>query len=171
MKATPRELVAEHWERLYRANYLVCRNASDAEDLTQEALTKALASIGQFDAARPLEPWLNRIASNGAKDWLRRLNKLEFVALDADPVDDADAIADQIADRSLPDDLSEALGRLDPLSRLVIVLRHLLDLNATEIASLLETEPATVRTRLRRGLLQLREELESEEVDHVNEAR
>ena len=171
MRPTARDLVAEQWERIYRVNYLVSRDASDAEDLTQETLAKALASIDQFDTRRPLEPWLNRIASNTARDWLRRQRKFEFVGLEADPVDDADAIADQIAARSLPDDLSEALSRLDPLSRLVVVLRHLLDLNATEIASLLETEPATVRTRLRRGLLRLREELESEGVDHADKVR
>jgi len=171
MSRSARDLVAEHWERIYRVNYLVSRDASEAEDLTQETLAKALASIDQFDPSRPLEPWLNRIASNTAKDWLRRKRKLEFVALDAEPVDDADTIADQIAARSLPDDLSEALSRLDPLSRLVIVLRHLLDMNATEIATLLETEPATVRTRLRRGLQQVREELQSEEVGHADEAR
>ena len=171
MSRSARDLIAEHWERIYRVHYLVSRDAEEAEDLTQETLTKALAAIDRFDPGRPLEPWLNRIASNTARDWLRRRSKLEFVHLDAEPVDDADTIAEQIAARSLPDELSEALSRLDPLSRLVIVLRHLLDMNATEIASLLEAEPATVRTRLRRGLQQVREELQSEEVDHADEVR
>lgn len=102
---------------------------------------------------------------------MRRQGKFEFVALDTEPIDEADGIADQIAARSLPSDLSDALGRLDPLSRLVIVLRHVLDLNSAEIASSLGIQPATIRTRLRRGLLQLREELETEEVSDANEAR
>ncbi len=171
MRPTAHDLVVEHWERLYRASYLVCHNAADAEDLTQETLSKALASIDQFEVGRPLEPWLNRIASNTARDWLRRRTRITFVGLEADPADEAEGIADQVAARSLPDELSEALSTLDPLSRLVIVLRHLLDLNATEIAALLETQPATIRTRLRRGLLQMRQELETEEVDNANEAR
>ena len=171
MSRSVRDLIAAHWERVYRVNYLISRDATEAEDLTQETLAKALASVDRFDPARPLEPWLNRIASNTAKDWLRRQSKIELVPLDAEPVDDADAIAEQIAARSLPDELSAALGHLDPLSRLVIVLRHLLDMNSAEIALLLETEPATVRTRLRRGLQQVREELQSEEVDHADEVR
>lgn len=171
MRPTAHDLVADHWDRLYRVSYLVCRDSSDAEDLTQETLRKALESIDRFDASRPIEPWLNRIASNTARDWLRRQRRIECVALDTDPIDEAEDIADQLASHCLPDHLSEALGRLDPLSRLVIVLRHLLDLNATEIALSLQTEPATVRTRLRRGLLQLREELEPMEVDDADQAR
>ncbi len=65
------ELYRRHWQRAYRAAYLVARDAHAAEDIAQEAFLQAIRVLDRFDRARPFAPWLHRIVTNRALDWAR----------------------------------------------------------------------------------------------------
>ena len=65
------ELYRRHWQRAYRAAYLVTRDAHAAEDIAQEAFLQAIRVLDRFDRARPFAPWLHRIVTNRALDWAR----------------------------------------------------------------------------------------------------
>ncbi|MFT3866388.1 MAG: RNA polymerase sigma factor [Solirubrobacterales bacterium] len=145
------ELVARHWDRAYRIAFAILGDPHLAEDVTQEAMVSMLANLGRFDRRRPFVPWLHRIVSNRALDWARaRSRREEIPRLVAPPVADAG-----------PDPaLIEALAALAPERRTVVVLRHVAGYGTNEIARMLGVRRGTVGSRLRRGLDELRTELE-----------
>jgi len=66
------QLFQRSYHRAYNAAYRMMGNASDAEDLTQEAFVRVWASFDRYDRSRPFEGWLFRILSNLAIDRWRR---------------------------------------------------------------------------------------------------
>jgi RNA polymerase sigma-70 factor (ECF subfamily) len=152
-------LFREHWPRAHRAAYLVVQDAAAAEDIAQEAFLAAIRALDRFDRSRPFGPWLHRIVVNRAIDWSRAR------ALRAEVGGEALAERAAPADRGgdpYSDDTAAALASLSPEHRAVIVLRHLLEYTPGEIAKMLELPRGTVNSRLRRGLDELREELEED---------
>jgi RNA polymerase sigma-70 factor, ECF subfamily len=142
-------LFHRHWRRLYRAAYLICRDAAAAEDIAQESFLAALRALDRFDRRRPLGPWLDRIAANRAIDW-QRARAVRGEVLADEPV--TGAVAPPDAPR---DDLAAALGELPPDQRAVIVLRHVLGFTPREIGRVLGLPTGTVNSRMRRGLDEL----------------
>ena len=62
------QLFRRSYHRAYNAAYRMMGNATDAEDLTQEAFVRVWASFDRYDRSRPFEGWLFRILSNLAID-------------------------------------------------------------------------------------------------------
>lgn len=143
-----------------RAAYLVCLDATAAEDIAQEALVAAVRSLGRFDRRRPFAPWLRRIVVNRAIDWTRmRAARPEVVsetmlemAADAGPGEGAGAGLGLGLGLGDHDELVAALAALTPAHRAVVVMRYVLDLSPAEIARALGIPRGTVNARLRRGL-------------------
>ena len=149
------ELYRRHWRQAYRAAYLVTRDAHAAEDIAQEAFMGAIRVLDRFDRARPFAPWLHRIVTNRALDWARAH------ALRRPAEGETELLAAPEARSDLSDDLAEAIGRLAPDQRAVIVLRYLLEHTPGEIAEMLELPRGTVNSRLRRALDELAGAVES----------
>jgi RNA polymerase sigma-70 factor (ECF subfamily) len=159
------ELFARHWRPAYRAALLVTGDAAAAEDITQEAFLSALRALPRFDLRRPLRPWLHRIVVNRAIDWSRaRAHRAEV---------SADVVGENVAEpgvsggghgdgHGLGEDVMDALHRLGPEQRAVIVLRYVLDFTPGEIAAALDLPRGTVNSRLRRGLDALGDWVEEE---------
>jgi RNA polymerase sigma-70 factor (ECF subfamily) len=147
-------LFARHWPPAYRAACLVCGDAAAAEDVTQEAFLAAVRALDRFDRRRPFGPWLHRIVVNRAIDHTRARALRREVA--------AERLPEPVAPPSEPPDeaLMSAIGGLPPEQRAVVVLRHLLGYDPTEIAAMLELPRGTVNSRIRRGLDALARELE-----------
>jgi RNA polymerase sigma-70 factor, ECF subfamily len=133
------ELFARHWDDAYRTALLIAHDRAAAEDIAQEAFLAAL---------RALPRWLHRIVVNRAIDWARARRLRQEVAVEAVPEVAAPAVREDLG----LGELGEALGRLSPEHRAVVVMRYLLDLTPGEIAELLELPRGTVNSRLRRGL-------------------
>jgi len=148
------ELYRRYWRQAYRAAYLVTRDAHAAEDIAQEAFLQAIRVLDRFDRGRPFAPWLHRIVTNRALDWARAH------ALRRPGEAAHDAVAPE-ARSDLSDDLAEAIGRLAPDARAVVVLRYLLEHTPGEIAEMLELPRGTVNSRLRRALDELAGEVSS----------
>jgi len=142
------DLYRRHWKPAYRAAYLVTRDAHAAEDIAQEAFLQAIRVLDRFDRARPFAPWLHRIVTNRALDWARAHALRRPVETTLEP-----AAPDARSD--LSDDIAEAIGRLAPDQRAVIVLRYLLEHTPGEIAEMLDLPRGTVNSRLRRALDEL----------------
>jgi len=142
------DLYRRHWRPAYRAAFLVTRDAHAAEDIAQEAFLQAIRVLDRFDRARPFAPWLHRIVTNRALDWARA-HALRR------PVEAAGELAAPAARSELSDDVAEAIGRLAPDQRAVIVLRYLLEHTPGEIAEMLDLPRGTVNSRLRRALDEL----------------
>ena len=146
-------LFRTHWPRAYRAAYLVTHDAAAAEDIAQESFLAAMRALDSFDRRRPFGPWLHRIAVNRAIDWTRaRRLRSELELSESLPAPDQPAGAPG-------SETLDALARLSPEHRAVIVLRYLLDFTPGEIAETLDLPRGTVNSRLRRGLDALGDEL------------
>ena len=83
-KAEFEVLMQRTYSRVYSAAYRMMGNASDAEDLTQEAFVRVWAAFDRYDRSRPFEGWLFRILSNLAIDRWRRASGANLCSLDAE---------------------------------------------------------------------------------------
>jgi RNA polymerase sigma-70 factor (ECF subfamily) len=156
-------LVRRHERVAFRTALVVCGDAAEAEDVTQEAFIKAHHALHRFRIDAPFRPWLLQIVANEARNRRRsagrRRHLLNRAATFAGPeAHDAGPEA-ALLDTLRRDDLTAALRRLDPPHREVLVLRYFLGLSEAECAAVLDCRPGTVKSRHARAIGRLREEL------------
>ena len=154
----------DHADDVYRVAYAILRDPDNAMDATQDTFAQAFRRWEQYDANRPLRPWLHGIVSHLALDALRR-RRVGVKALDA--IGRVQSVAptvgpgsEEMVQRVLERDLVEdALGSLKPDVRAALVLRHYYGYDYAEIGSLLRTSPGNVGSILSRAHKTLRERL------------
>jgi len=162
------ELVRPYERRVYAAAMAILRNEHDAEDAAQEAMLKAFANIRQFRAEARFSTWLIQITVNEALMRRRRERTVVMEGIDDRRDDEADYAPRDFADwREIPSEalerkeirqrLAAALGTLDRKYREVFVLRDMEHLNIQETAEALGISVASVKTRLLRARLMLRD--------------
>ena len=162
------ELVRPYERRVYAAAMAILRNEADAEDVAQEAMLKAFANIRQFRAEARFSTWLIQITVNEALMRRRRERTVVMEGIDDRRDDEADYAPRDFADwREIPSEalerkeirqrLAQALGTLDRKYREVFVLRDMEHLNIQETAEALGISVASVKTRLLRARLMLRD--------------
>ena len=151
-------LVGAHQEAVFRLAYLLLRDASDAEDVAQEAFVRAFRALGTFDPERPLRPWLLRIASNLAHNRRRSLGRyLEALKrLYSAPEATSTSPADTLGKRWEAETLWSAIKHLKPAEQEVVYLRYFLELSEAEMAVAMNVAPGTVKSRLHRAMGRLR---------------
>lgn len=153
-EAAAEELVHRHWDGAYRIAYAILGDRHLAEDVTQDAMISMLRNLGRFDARRAFRPWLHRIVSNRAVDSVRARERRNHVTPWVSP---------PAGDPGADPRLVEALGALPVDQRAVVVLRHVAGYGTNEIARMLGIRRGTVGSRMRRGLDQMRRDLEVED--------
>ncbi|MFQ5430206.1 MAG: sigma-70 family RNA polymerase sigma factor [Phycisphaerae bacterium] len=169
-------LVRRYQDRIFNVCWRMCGNRTDAEDLAQEAFVRALQAIGRFDARSRFYTWLFRIAVNLVISDRRKRTRARLGSSERDRANreaegrPAADPQDRLASRDSPPDVRaadrerharvlEALGALDEVHRTVVVLRDVESFGYDEIAEILEVPVGTVKSRLHRARLALREEL------------
>ncbi len=155
-------VVREHGDRVYRLAYRLAGNRADAEDLTQETFVRVFRSLAQYSPGT-FEGWLHRITTNLFLDMVRRRQRIRFDAL---PEDAGDRLAGSdpgpeqtYDDMHLDPEIQAALDSLPPDFRVAVVLCDLEQLSYEEIAATLGIKVGTVRSRIHRGRVLLREAL------------
>jgi RNA polymerase sigma-70 factor (ECF subfamily) len=162
------ELVRPYERRVYAAALAILRNESDAEDVSQEAMLKALANIRQFRAEARFSTWLIQITVNESLMRKRRERIAIMEGIDDRRDEEGEYTPRDFADwREIPSEalerkevrqkLAQALGTLDRKYREVFVLRDMEHLNIQETAEALGISVASVKTRLLRARLMLRD--------------
>jgi RNA polymerase sigma-70 factor (ECF subfamily) len=155
------EVVREHSARVYRLAYRLSGNQQDAEDLTQETFVRVFRSLAEYTPGT-FEGWLHRITTNLFLDLVRRRQRIRFDALpeDTERLAGRERSPEQVyADLHLDPDVQDALDGLPPDFRAAVVLCDIEGLSYEEIAATLGIKLGTVRSRIHRGRLQLREAL------------
>jgi RNA polymerase sigma-70 factor (ECF subfamily) len=156
------EVVREHADRVYRLAFRLAGNRADAEDLTQETFVRVFRSLAQYSPGT-FEGWLHRITTNLFLDMVRRRQRIRFDALPEDAGDrlaGTDAGPEQVYDEMhLDPEIQAALDDLPPDFRVAVVLCDLEQLSYEEIAATLGIKVGTVRSRIHRGRVLLREAL------------
>ena len=162
------ELVRPYERRVYAAALAILRNEHDAEDAAQEAMLKAFANIRQFRAEARFSTWLIQITVNEALMRRRRERAVPMEGIEDRRDEESEYAPRDFADwREIPSEalerkevrqrLAEALGTLDRKYREVFVLRDMEHLNIQETAEALGISVGSVKTRLLRARLMLRD--------------
>jgi RNA polymerase sigma-70 factor, ECF subfamily len=165
------ELVRRYQDRIFNTCRQICPSPEDAADVTQDAFLKAYRSIGSFSGQSGFHTWIYRIAVNTAISERRR-TRLRFVASLDDADDGGSPLVDRVPD-TRTETTDEAIGRsemagfveqalrdLESQHRTVVVLRDIEDLDYREIADILEIPIGTVKSRVHRARVALREAVE-----------
>jgi RNA polymerase sigma-70 factor (ECF subfamily) len=158
------ELVQRYTQMAFRTACLVTGSAADAEDAVQDAFVKAHRALSGFRRGAPFRPWLLSIVGNEARNRRRSAGRraaMELRAVDAmergRPAALPEAEAEAAEDRRA---LIGALAALPDDQRQVVTCRYLLELSVDETAAALGIPDGTVKSRLARALVRLRELLE-----------
>ena len=147
------ELVDNYQQRAFWVAYHVLGRAEAARDVAQEAFVRVHRSLHRFDFARNFYTWFYRIVMNLAIDALRKRQTARATNLeDYAHILPADDVTSEPAERHETQALVwQALDKMDPKFRSVLVLRDIHGLSCREISPILKVTHATVRWRLHRG--------------------
>lgn len=159
-------LVRQHQQAVFRLAYLILGDMatrSEAEDVAQEAFIRAYLKLDQFDAERPLQPWLLGIAANLARNRRRSVGRYwaalrRWLQAHPDPAVTTMGLDERTEARLL----WQAVQKLRFRAREVVYLRYFLELSEAETAATLDIPAGTVKSRLHRALKQLRAVIEME---------
>lgn len=163
-------LVARWEDKIRGASYRLLGSEDEARDAAQEAFLKAYKGLPAFKGEAQFSSWLYRIAVNLCRDRLRRRKGKTLVSLEA--LEEAGPVIatrepgahDLVQQLDLRRAVRRAIAELSEEQREVVILKEYQGLTFLEIAQALDLPVSTVKTRLYRGLGQLRLRLESDGV-------
>jgi RNA polymerase sigma-70 factor (ECF subfamily) len=129
-------------------------SAEDAQDASQEVFLRAFRFLNRFDTRRPFEPWIVRMTVNVCRDLGRK--RQPNVLLDPEALR---STSDPHADVNLVEQrriLHRALAELPQKERAAVVLRDIEDFSTAEVAEILGSSEATVRSQISTARLKIR---------------
>ena len=156
---------------VYSFSMKVCGHTEDAEDTMQEVLVKALPYLPKFESPQALSVWLYKVARNrclmnrrGAKNSPSKHVSLDELMPSQLELRDLIASKDPNPETSVLRDerdqgLRDAVLTVPPLYRMVLVLHDMEGLSTAEVGRVMGVREGTVRMRLHRGRLMLRQQL------------
>jgi len=171
------ELVTRYQDRLYNTVFRLVSQPEDARDVVQDAFLNAYQSLATFKGDSLFFTWLYRIAINTAISMKRKqrtvlqlTSGLESGTVN-EPADPSEATQPGRALEMAEDErrIQQALSRLSPEHRTVLVLKDMEGRKYEDMAELLEVPIGTIRSRLHRARLELRDMLLKDE-DKIEKA-
>lgn len=181
------QLLDHHHNRLYNVALRMVSNRDDAAEITQDAMLKVVQHIASYDGRSKLSTWMIRITMNQSISFLRKRKLRKTTSLDMEfsaggnasssgsgkggATGDGPSLRDRIAgDEELQPDqcvekvemleqLHKALDRVEDDFRAILVLRDINEMDYQQISDVLSVPVGTVKSRLFRARLALREEM------------
>lgn len=160
------DLVGRYQERLFNTMLRIAGSREDAADAVQDAFVQAYLKLDAFRGDAKFFTWLYRIAMNQALTRRRRARPM--ASIDAakegageEPMDETAAPGEQMLVDERAEQVHTALAELGDQHRKILVLREMEGCSYEAIAEILELPVGTVRSRLFRARLQLRDRLRS----------
>jgi len=170
------ELLSRHQQRLYNIALRMVSNRDDAAEVTQDAIVKIIQHLDGYRSEAQVTTWMTRIVMNQAITRLRRRKLRDHASLDstrsAGGEDQGLSLGQFLENAQEPrpdqrveqeemiEQMLSAIDRLDTDYRAVLVLRDLEELDYQTIAQTLELKVGTVKSRLFRARLALRQEMQ-----------
>jgi RNA polymerase sigma-70 factor (ECF subfamily) len=158
-------LLARHQTQVYRFSVKMCRDPEDAKDVLQDTLLAMARGVQDFRGASSISTWLYTIARSFCIKKRRRgkFAPEEERSLDTDVATKATRLAapgdnpdEALAGREIERALKEAIARLEPMYREVLLLRDVEGLTAPEVAEVVGISVVAVKSRLHRARLSIR---------------
>ena len=152
-------LVRRHQGALYRHARGMGLDPDTAEDMVQETLVRAYASLPECRDGAAFRAWAFRILRNRCLDHFKNIRRRD-VPLELASPDGAEGFG-EVPSTELRHELDDALGRLSPLLREAFLLKHEGGYSYDELAEIADTSPSAVKMRVHRAREELRDLLEA----------
>jgi RNA polymerase sigma-70 factor (ECF subfamily) len=172
-------LMRRNNQRLYRVIRAIIRDATEVEDVMQQAYLQAFTHLEQFSGASRWSTWLCRIAINEAKARCRQRARVVPTDMTVEEaqvpdVSKTNPMSPEYAlwRRELGHVVEQAIDGLPEIYRCVLMMREVEGMSTNESATVLSVEPDVVKTRLHRARTALRSAIEEqmgEGIKHVYE--
>ena len=163
------ELAERYARRIYLLAFHYCRNAQDAEDLSQEVWLKAYQALNGFRSEASIYTWLRRITINTflshqrSRSFLKQgqTTVVQFLDIDATTTTIASEVSSENAlfNKVLFENVMNALAELSPSQRLIFLLRHYEGMSYEEIANAMNCSIGTAKKSVWRAIAKLRTRL------------
>lgn len=150
------EYIKENQEKLYRIAYTYTKNQEKALDVVQEAITKSLENINKLRHEEYVKTWFYRILLNEAI----KASKNDKTFVDYDSVEKELHINSHENELVEKIDIYETIQKLNEKLKTVIILRFFENLKIEEIAYITKTNSNTVKSRLYKGMEEIKKEIE-----------
>jgi RNA polymerase sigma-70 factor (ECF subfamily) len=169
------EIVRSYSDRVYNLVLRLVGSPAEAEDIAQEVFVTVFKSIESYRGEAKLSTWILRIAANHSKNRIKYLSRRRTTGQELRDGSDATEMADEgkapvQAHFAAPDALleaaelermmQEAIAQLDEEQRLLVVLRDVEELSYDEIVEITGLPEGTVKSRLHRSRMALKDLLE-----------
>jgi RNA polymerase sigma-70 factor (ECF subfamily) len=166
------DLAATFGPRIHQLALRYVKNWEDAEEVTQDVLMKVFRKIDAFRGDAALSSWIYRITFNTAMSRLRstrasRMTEVQNPELDtqepgrtvSEPSDWSSLADDHVLRAQMRERLIESLTHLPTVYRVPVILRDIQGLSTEEASAVLNVKAQTLKSRLHRGRLMLRQHL------------
>lgn len=161
-------LMEKYQKKVFNIALKLLGNHDDANEVTQEVFIRIFKSMGSFKGESQISTWIYRIATNACLDELRKRKNKWIMSLDEEyHKENGDYIIQVEDDKPTPDVLLEqktlksavnnAIAKLSEKYKLIIVLRDIQGFSYEEISDIVKTPVGTVKSRINRARLQLKE--------------
>jgi RNA polymerase sigma-70 factor (ECF subfamily) len=160
-------LIARYQEKALRTAFLITHNEPLAEDVVQDVFVRFYQRVRYFDESRPFEPYFMRSVVNAALNIVEHERKgRSWTDEDGSALENlleqTASVEEQVEFNTLKWQIGEALQKLLPRQRAVIVQRYYLEMSETEMSEALDAPPGTVKWLLNAARQRLRALLGSE---------
>jgi RNA polymerase sigma-70 factor (ECF subfamily) len=151
------EIVNLYGNKLLRSCFLIIRDIDEAEDIVQETFMRVFKYIKSFRGDSSLYTWIYKISQNVLKDKLKKIIDTSSYVYEAIDYESPEEIVISNLDREI---LKSALSNLSFVYKQVLVMFYFDELSIKEISEILEEKEGTIKSRLSRGRLMLKDVLE-----------
>ncbi len=155
-------LVNRYQLKAVRTSYLITRDPGLAEDVVQDCFVHVFGSIHGFDETRPFEPWFMRIVVNASVKLMKKLARQVYIGDDTDEfllveiVNQVEFVEEQVESIEIQNQIWNAMKKLSPRQRAVIVQRYYLEMTEKEMATESDTAVGTIKWLLNSARERLR---------------
>ena len=166
-------LAQRYARRIHLLAFHYCRNAQDAEDLSQDVWLKAYQALRSFRSDSSFYTWLRRITIKAFLNhrrssvfrWRGQTTAVQLVQIDSEPLEFRPVSPENIYNTVLFESVIDALAELTPSQRLAFLLRHYEGMTYDEIANAMNCSSGTVKKGVSRAITKLRARLTPEDDD------
>lgn len=155
------KLISKHEKNAFSIALRYLGDYDDACDVAQESLIKVFKNISKFKFESSFTTWMYRIVINTCKDFLKVKNKEKIISIENNNIEiesDVD-VNKNIEIKELKKEVADALQNVTETYRIAVILKDIQEFSYNEISEMLDIPVGTVRSRISRGRVMLKNEM------------